>query len=86
VTRIPIRVQPRASRDEIVGWKAERLLIRVTAPPVDDRANVAACRLVAKAAGVPRSAVRVASGARSRDKLIEVDAPISSRAQAGLIG
>ena len=70
--RIDVRVQPRAPRDEIVGRRNGRLVIRVTAPPVDDRANVAVCRLIAKQAGVPRSSVRVVSGGRSRDKVVEV--------------
>jgi uncharacterized protein (TIGR00251 family) len=70
--RIEVRLQPRAPRDEIVGWRGGRLVVRVTAPPVDDRANLALCRLIAKRAGVPRSAVRVAAGLRSRDKVVEV--------------
>jgi uncharacterized protein (TIGR00251 family) len=70
--RIDVRVQPRASRDEVVGERAGRLLVRVTAPPVDDRANIAVCRLIAKREGVRRSAVSVVSGARSRDKVIEI--------------
>ncbi len=56
----------------MVGWRAGRLLVRVTAPPVDDAANVALCRLLAKRAGVPRSAVRIVKGARSRDKVVEL--------------
>ena len=70
--RIAVRLQPRAPRDEIVGWRGGRLVIRVTAPPVEDRANAALCRLIAKRAGVPRSAVDVVAGARSRDKVVEV--------------
>jgi uncharacterized protein (TIGR00251 family) len=70
--RIDVRVTPRASRDEIVGERAGRLLVRVAAPPVDDRANAAVCKLIAKREGVSRSAVRVVLGARSRDKVIEI--------------
>jgi uncharacterized protein (TIGR00251 family) len=76
--RVEVRVQPRASRDEVVGWRSGRLLVRVTAAPVDDRANEALRRLVAKRAGVARSAVRLVRGSRSRDKLLEIsglDAP-----------
>jgi uncharacterized protein (TIGR00251 family) len=76
--RVEVRLQPRAPRDEIVGWRSGRLLVRVTAPPVEDRANRALRRLVAKRAGVPRSAVRIVRGSRSRDKLLEIsglDAP-----------
>jgi uncharacterized protein YggU (UPF0235/DUF167 family) len=49
---IPIRVQPRAGRDELAGVRDGRLLVRVTAPPLEGRANAAACALIAKAAGV----------------------------------
>ena len=70
--RIEVRLQPRAPRDEIVGQRGGRLVVRVTAPPVDDRANVALCRLIAKRAGVARSRVRVVTGLRSRDKVVEI--------------
>jgi uncharacterized protein YggU (UPF0235/DUF167 family) len=45
----------------------------VTAPPLEDRANVAVCRLIARTLDVSPSRVSVKSGARSRDKLIRVD-------------
>ncbi len=73
-----VRVQPRASRDEIVGeWagaagEPSAVKVRLTAPPVDDRANAAMCRLLADALGVAVSAVRIVSGERSRMKRVEV--------------
>jgi uncharacterized protein (TIGR00251 family) len=70
---IAVRVVPRASRAEIVGERDGRLLIRVTAPPVEGRANDAVRRLVAKAAGVGLSHVRVVRGERARDKTLRVD-------------
>ena len=48
-------------------------MIRVSAPPVDGRANDALCRLVAKAAGVAPSRVRVVRGHTARDKVLEVE-------------
>ena len=71
--QIAIRVQPRASADAIAGERDGRLLVRVTAPPLDGRANDAVCRLIAKQAGVARSKVTVAKGERGRDKLIRVE-------------
>ena len=59
-----VRVQPRASRDEIVGEYQDGLKIRLTAPPVDDRANEALRKLLAARLKVPLSAVRIASGAQ----------------------
>ena len=65
-------MQPRARTTEITGERAGAVVVRVAAPPVDGRANVAVCALVAERAGVPRSAVSVLRGAGSRDKVLEV--------------
>jgi uncharacterized protein len=73
VITLEVKVTPRASRDEIVGMRDGVLGVRVTAPPVDDAANKAVAKLIAKRAGVPRSRVRIASGARGRRKRIEID-------------
>jgi len=69
---VTLRVQPRASRDEIVGWQGEALRVRVTAPPVAGAANFAVERLVAEALGVAPSTVTVIRGVRSRDKVVHV--------------
>jgi uncharacterized protein (TIGR00251 family) len=71
--QIRVRLQPRASRNEIVGERHGAVLVRVTAPPAEGRANDALCRLIAKRAGVGRRSVTIAQGARSRDKLVVVD-------------
>ena len=67
------RVQPRASRDEVV-WnpEASELKIRVTAPPVENEANDRLCRFLAKKLGCGRSQVRILSGERSRTKQVLV--------------
>lgn len=67
-----VRVQPRASRDEIAGEWQDGLKIRLTAPPVDDRANEALQRLLAARLKVPVAAVRIVAGERSRSKRVEV--------------
>jgi uncharacterized protein (TIGR00251 family) len=67
-----VRVQPRASRDEIVGEYQDQIKIRLTAPPVDDRANEALRKLLATRLNVPMAAVRIAAGERSRTKRVEV--------------
>jgi uncharacterized protein len=67
-----VRVQPRASRDGIAGEVEGALKIRLTAPPVDDRANEALRRFLADELNIPISAVRIAGGERSRTKRIEV--------------
>lgn len=70
--QIRVRLQPRASREELAGMRNGALLVRVTAPPVDERANRALCKLIAKHAGVAPSQVSIARGAHGRDKLVEV--------------
>jgi uncharacterized protein YggU (UPF0235/DUF167 family) len=51
-----VRLQPRARREEIVGSRDGMLVVRVTEPPVDGRANAALCRLIARTLGVPPAA------------------------------
>ena len=59
-------------------------MIRVTAPPVDGRANDALCRLVAKAAGVAPSRVHVIRGHTARDKVLEVEGVEARELRAAL--
>lgn len=73
MSELRIRLQPRARRNEIVGEREGAVLIRVTAPPVDGKANDALCRLVAKKAGVAPSRVSVLKGHTARDKTLDVD-------------
>jgi hypothetical protein len=56
-----------------VGERDGAVVIRVTAPPVDGKANAALCRLVAKKAGVAPSDVTVLRGHTARDKTLRVD-------------
>ena len=71
---LAVRVQPRASRDEVVGWQGPALRVRVTAPPTDGRANRAVAALLAAACRVPLSAVELVRGHASRDKVFRVGA------------
>lgn len=71
---IAVRLQPRADRDALVGLRDDDVLVaRVTAPPVEGKANVALCTLVAKAVGVGRSRVTVVRGEKARDKVLRVE-------------
>ena len=68
-----VRVVPRASRDAVEGVRDGALLVRLTAPPVDGKANEALVRLLARALGIQRRAVVVVAGARARDKRLRID-------------
>jgi uncharacterized protein len=67
-----VRVQPRASRDEIAGVIAGALKVRLQAPALEDRANVALCEYLAALLKTPKSAVRILGGERSRVKRVEI--------------
>jgi len=69
---IAVRVAPRASRDAIEGEYAGALKVRLTAPPVDDRANEALRRFLAERLKAPVSAVRILSGEKSRNKRVQI--------------
>ena len=67
-----VRVQPRASKDEIAGEMGGALKVRLRAPAVEDRANEALIDFLAALLKTPRSAVSILSGERSRVKRIEI--------------
>jgi hypothetical protein len=71
-TLLAVRVIPRAKRNEVGGERAGRLLVRTTAAPVDDRANVAVCKQVAEYLGVPERRVTIESGHHARDKVLRI--------------
>jgi hypothetical protein len=67
-----LRVQPRASRDEIAGVIDGSLKVRIQAPAVENRANEAVCEYLATLLKTSKSAVRILGGERSRVKRVEV--------------
>jgi uncharacterized protein (TIGR00251 family) len=71
--RFDIRVIPRSPRTAIEPARDGRVVIRVTAPPVDDAANEAVVALLARTFHVPRSAVRIVAGLTQRNKRVEID-------------
>ncbi|WP_293676831.1 DUF167 family protein [uncultured Phenylobacterium sp.] len=76
--RLTVRVTPRGGRDAIEGWTADAqgrplLKLRVATAAADGSANSAVVALVARALRIPRSAVRIASGATARVKRLELD-------------
>ncbi len=65
---LQVYVQPKAKKDEIVGLHGEALKIRLTAPPVEGKANEALRKFLAKLLKIPKSAVKIVSGTTSRQK------------------
>lgn len=69
---LSVRVQPRASRNEVAGLVGETLKIRLTAPPVEGAANDACLAFLAKLLDLAPSRLAIVQGARSRTKLIRI--------------
>lgn len=72
-SEIRVRLTPRAAREQIAAGPDGAYAVRVTAPPVDGRANDALCRLIAKRAGVAPSRVAIVRGEKARNKVVRVE-------------
>jgi uncharacterized protein len=70
---IRVRVQPRASRDQVTLAPEGQVRVALTAPPAEGKANKALVAVVARHLGVRKSAVALESGLKSRDKTLRVD-------------
>jgi len=69
---VTVRVIPRAKRNEFAGERHGALVVRLAAPPVEGAANDALIEFLARALGVPRRAVRIVGGERSRNKRVAI--------------
>lgn len=72
---LAVHVQPRSSTDSLDGTHGERLKIRLTAPPLDGKANSQLVRFLAGEFGVPKRQVQLLSGESSRAKRIRIQRP-----------
>jgi uncharacterized protein (TIGR00251 family) len=69
---VTIHLQPGAKANEIAGRHGDALKVRITAPPVDGRANAALVDFLAQRLGLSRSAVELKSGLTSRRKVLRI--------------
>lgn len=83
--RIAVRLQPKASRNEVTGENGGVIQIRVTAPPVDGKANRALIKFVAKRLGTAPSDITLVRGERGREKLLEIRGPAAADARETLL-
>ena len=78
-TTIAVKVHPRAKRNAITGETGGTLKMDLTAPPIDGKANQACIDFFARLLKLPRSSVTIASGEKSRNKVIRVAGIVSRR-------
>ena len=73
--RLDLRVIPRASREGWGGWRGERLVVHLTAPPADGKANARLKKFLAAEFGTSAGAVTIERGEHSREKTVRIEAP-----------
>ena len=69
---VKVVLQPRASRDEVAEHQGDCLKVRVTAPPVDNQANIKLCEFLAKRVGIGKKQVTVIGGHKGRVKQVKI--------------
>ncbi len=82
--RLRLRVQPRASRTEVMGLHGDLIRIRLSAPPVDGAANEELVRFLAATLAVPTRAVEITAGHSGRQKTVLVRGIGVAAAEAAL--
>ena len=70
---LALKVIPNAPRDEVAGWLGETLKVKLHAPALEGRANAALVRFLADHLALPRRAIALAHGAKSRQKFVRID-------------
>jgi hypothetical protein len=85
LTEFDVRVVPRAKRTALGGLRDGAFLIRLAAPPVDGAANDALISFLSTQFGLPRRAIRIVSGERSRRKRVAVDGLSAEEVQKRLL-
>ncbi len=73
ISTLKVRVQPRASRNQVDGFEEDTLRLRVTAPPTEGQANDGVIALLSKTLGVSKSRLEIVRGHSSRNKLVSIE-------------
>ncbi len=71
--KLAIKAIPNAPRNAVAGWLGDALKVKVHAPALEGRANEELCEFIAAALGLPKRAVTVAMGDKSRQKVLHID-------------
>ncbi len=70
--KLALFVQPKASKNEIIGPHNGALKIKITAPPIDGKANTALVEFLANALDIPKRQIRILKGETGRNKSVEI--------------
>lgn len=84
--KLAIKAVPNAPRNAVAGWLGDALKVKVHAPALEGRANDELCAFIADQLALPRRAVSVAQGDKSRQKLLAIDGLDLAEVRARLAG
>lgn len=84
MTKLKVRVSPRASHNAIIGWHDGYLKVAVTAAPDKGKANTAVQNLLAKQLGIAKSCVQITTGHTHSNKTLEITGLEETELQARL--
>jgi hypothetical protein len=70
---LKVYLQPKSSKNEIIGSYRDGIKVKVTAPPVEGKANEALRELLAKVLKIPPSHIEIVKGHRSREKTLKIE-------------
>lgn len=70
--KLAIKVIPNAPRNEVAGWLGDALKVKVHAPALEGRANDELCEFLAETLGLPKRAITLVQGEKSRQKVIAI--------------
>ncbi|MET0262792.1 MAG: DUF167 domain-containing protein [Rariglobus sp.] len=71
--KLAVKALPNAPRNAVAGWLGDTLKVKVHAPALEGRANEELCEFIAQTLGLPKRAVTVALGDKSRQKLLNIE-------------
>jgi len=71
-TIVKIYLQPKASKNEMVGPYRDGIKVKVTAPPIEGKANDALIRFLSKELGISPSSIEIVKGHHSREKTLKI--------------
>ena len=78
-TLIKVYLQPKSSKNEVAGPYRDGIKVKVTAPPVEGKANEALIRFLAKEYGIPPSCIEIIKGLHSREKTLKISGAILNK-------
>ena len=73
---LKVYLQPKSSKNEVVGPYRDGIKVKVTAPPIDGKANEALIRFLAKKFGIPPSCIEIIKGLHSREKTLRISTTV----------